>query len=786
MAKISKKTINAAAKAERDLLKSRTKDASPRSRRKTRDSYQNFAINLGMGTDNVLSASTYGFNPITRNRTLLEWIHRGSWLGGMAVDIPADDMVRAGVDITCDADPEQVDGVQQDLVRLGTWTGLRDTVAWSRLYGGAIGVIMIDGQDYSQPLDPERIGKGQFRGVQALDRWMVEPSLGDLVAEQGPHLGLPKFYRVTSDIPGLRMKTVHYTRVIRFDGIRLPYWQRVSENLWGISVLERLYDRMVAFDSTTQGAAQLSYKSYLRTIKIKGLRDILAEGGPAETVLTQYVDMMRRYQSIEGMTMLDGDDDFVPHSNVNMSGMSEIMLQMGQQLSGALQIPLVRLFGQSPAGLNSTGESDLRTYYDGIAQQQAEKLLVPMHVIVRAAALSGGWKIPDDFDVIFRPLWQLSEEQKSEVANRDTQTIAQAEERGLVSQRTAMSELKQQSKVTGRFTNISDEEIEEASDELAPRGEDAILQEQEAMAGREEIVGDDGDDQDRNDPKEPKEPKTTKDARGGLPSSLQSLWNANRDKIQEIFVEKDPGSPASYWLYLKPGWTCRSMGCGTIHEDTVADVIRQFKTVHKDSVHDAKFEVSYEVDGKNETRIVESPSFDGARRRFVNMANKEGLSGVKILSVKKTQDSSLPYSQICGLDVAIETPRGTVRRGRDAEGRSWESVMPADYGYIRRAPSAEGATEWLDCFVGPVRDENCPVHVVDGYDPLGDFDEHKVMLGFPSRSAALRAYHDAYGDGRRAGDVTTMTIDELRAWFTTADMTKPIGQRNLRLAANGA
>lgn len=659
-ARITKRTQAKVAREQKAFLR-------PPGSRRTTDSFQNFAINLGMGTNNALSASTYGFNPITRNRQLLEWIHRGSWLGGMVVDVVADDMTRSGIDIVCDAAPEDVEGVQQDLIRTGTWDGVRDTVMNSRLYGGSIGVIMIDGQDPETPLDPDRIGKNQFRGVYSLDRWMVEPSLNDLVAEMGPYFGLPKFYTVTSDVPGLRMRRVHYTRVIRMEGIRLPYWQRVSENLWGISVIERLYDRMVAFDSATQGASQLAYKSFIRTIKVKGLREIIGVGGPAYQALVASIEFMRQFQGIEGVTMLDGDDEFVPHTGGNMTGMSEIILQLGQQIAGATQIPLVRLFGQSPAGLNSTGESDLRTYYDGIAQQQAKTLLVPMNVIVRAAALSGGWKIPDDYQVVFRPLWQLSEEQKSEVANRDTQTVSQAEERGLISQQTAMKELKQQSKVTGRFTNITDEEIRDASDELPPRGEEAIQQDLQSQGlGGEE----DGDESDG----------------------------------------------------------ARAMA----------------------------------VNGKSDRTLPRGKGFkDSARVRDL-----------------------LPVSEICGLPIAVECLRGTIRRGQSADGQQWSVVMPADCGYIRRAPSAEGPTEWLDCFVGPIRDRDMPAHVIDGYDPLGDFDEHKVMLGFESAKDALKCYHDAYGDGRRAGGITTMSAEQLRQWYTTGDVTRPLGTRNLRLAAN--
>ena len=661
---------------------------------KFKDSFQNFALNLGMGTDNAISGSTYGFNPITRNRTLLEWIHRGSWLGKMAVNVVADDMVRAGIDIQCDAEPDQVDGVQEDLTTLGVWDGLRDSAAWARLYGGAIGVIMIDGQDYAQPLNPDRIGKGMFRGVVALDRWTVEPSLGDLCSEPGPDLGMPNYYRVTSDYPGLRMKIVHRSRVIRFLGDKLPYWQQVSENLWGASVIESLYDRMVAFDSATQGAAQLAYKSYLRTVKIKGLRELIAASGPALAAFYEFMDVMRRYQGIEGVTLLDCEDDFVAHSGGNFAGLSDVMLQMGQQLSGALQIPLTRMFGQSPAGLNSTGESDLRTYYDGINQRQVTTMSIGIKKIVMAAALSGGWKIGDDFKVTFRPLWQLSEEQKSEVSSKDTTSVVSAEAGGLVSQKTALKELRTQSKTTGRWTNITDEDIESASDELAPRGQDAIDQEREGLEHRADVLGG-GDDKSGKDAKEPKEPKSFKDAR--LPSS--------------------PFQDASYYQRMAASYA-----------------------------------------------------------QLAQRATRAGTA------------DSLPVSEICGIPIAIETVHGSVRRGVAEDGTPWETVMPADYGYIRRAPSAEGPTEWLDCFVGPIRSGEGAgsVYVIDSYEPLGKFDEHKVMLGFPDEKSALRCFHDAYNDGRRAGTVTPMSTGELIRWYSTGDVTRPIGKRNLRLAASGA
>jgi phage-related protein (TIGR01555 family) len=433
------------------------------------DSFVNLAQGLGIGADNALTGGTYGFNPITRNRVMLEWIHRGSWLGGQAVDVVADDMTRAGVEQFSDLKPDANELIEHSATVLRIWDKVNETIKWSRLYGGAICVALIDGQDPRTPLTLDTVGPGAFKGLLVLDRWMVEPSLEDLVTDFGPHLGLPKYYRVQPNAPAMRGAAIHHSRVmLRMVGTELPYQQQLTEQLWGTSVLERLYDRMVAFDSASMGAAQLVYKIYLRTLKIKGLREIVAAGGQPLKGVYAYVDMMRRFQGIEGITMVDQDDEFDVQQHSALSGLSDILNKFGEQLSGALQIPLVRLFGQSPGGLSTDGDSALRTYYDHINQRQYKDLHTGTTNIYMLLARSKGIQLPPNFAVEFSPLWQLQSKERSEVASSTTDAITKAKDGGLISDKVAMKELRQSSRVTGIFTNITDEDIEAASDELGP------------------------------------------------------------------------------------------------------------------------------------------------------------------------------------------------------------------------------------------------------------------------------------------------------------------------------
>src|ERR1035441_8943364 len=136
----------------------------------TGDSFQNFALNLGQGTNNALSQSSYGFNPIRKVPVLLEFIHRGSWIGGAAIDLLADDMSRGGIEIITVKDPTHVEKLQQGITRLKIWSSLRDNVAWANLYGGCLAVFLIDGQDPSTPLRIDTVRKDQFKGLTVLDR----------------------------------------------------------------------------------------------------------------------------------------------------------------------------------------------------------------------------------------------------------------------------------------------------------------------------------------------------------------------------------------------------------------------------------------------------------------------------------------------------------------------------------------------------------------------------------------------------------------------------------------
>lgn len=439
---------------------------------KTVDGFDNFVSRLGLNNDNSLSAGMYMFNLMTRNRIQLEAAYRGSWVVGKVIDCIAEDMTKAGLDITTNESKEDLKDLKTQISRRQLWQSFCSLIKWGRLYGGAIGVLQIEGQDLSTPLDITTIAKGQFKGMSVYDRWMVNPDLNRVI-KTGPEMGLPAYYAIVTnpitetDEPASTTGQikVHHSRIVRNIGIELPYFQAITEMMWGESVLERLWDRLISFDSATMSTANLIERANNRTVGIEGLREIVAAGGKAQEGLEAQLEMMRAFQTNEGLTLMDKEDTFTT-SQYTFSGLSDILLQFGQQLAGAANTPLIRLFGQSPAGMSATGESDLRTYYDDINAQQESRLRPSWEKILAILWHSTyGKPPPKDLEFTFTPLWQMSALDKSTIAKSTTETLAGAEESGFISKSGAMKELRQTSKETGLFSNISDEDIKKAQEE---------------------------------------------------------------------------------------------------------------------------------------------------------------------------------------------------------------------------------------------------------------------------------------------------------------------------------
>lgn len=133
------------------------------------------------------------------------------------------------------------------------------------------------------------------------------------------------------------------------------------------------------------------------------------------------------------------------------------------------------------------------------------------------------------------------------------------------------------------------------------------------------------------------------------------------------------------------------------------------------------------------------------------------------------------HVRIDGYDITIEQPKGSVRRGTDADGKQWEQTMNNTYGYIRGTEGVDG--DHIDIFLSDNPTEG-NVYVVDQVNPDGSFDEHKVMYGFNSADEARAAYLSNYEEGWQGlGTITEVSKDEFKKWVNSSRRkTKPFSE----------
>ena len=133
------------------------------------------------------------------------------------------------------------------------------------------------------------------------------------------------------------------------------------------------------------------------------------------------------------------------------------------------------------------------------------------------------------------------------------------------------------------------------------------------------------------------------------------------------------------------------------------------------------------------------------------------------------------HIKVDGLDITIEQPKGSIRRGTDANGKQWESEMHNTYGYIRGTESVDG--DHIDIFLSDNPTEG-NVFVVDQINKDGSFDEHKVMYGFPDMESAKRAYLSNYEEGWQGlGSITEVKKEDFKKWIDSSKRkTKPFAE----------
>lgn len=308
--------------------------------------------------------------------------------------------------------------------RFNLWTKLYKWMQEARLYGG--GGILVradDGTDWSDGSKlrmPARLRGFDFVAPQYLTATEVDRDVLSLT------FGQPT--RFTAMLPRFQT-SVALTGLHRSRFIFLEQGNKLSDEpkLFGPSVLNLSQDVLASYRLMMRAISVLVSDNNQSVYKIKDLNEIIAAAGSGQELLRKRFAFTEAVRSTVHAILLDADNEEFERKTSSVTELSNLIEKFAQDLAAATQMPITRLFGQSPSGLNATGESDTRMWYDRVSNYRTDYIEPIILQILRLA--SEDPTLPsieaesvDSLSVQWPSLWQFSPQEIATVRNQVAQT----------------------------------------------------------------------------------------------------------------------------------------------------------------------------------------------------------------------------------------------------------------------------------------------------------------------------------------------------------------------------
>lgn len=404
------------------------------------DGWSNTVTGLGdINRDKRLQTS---LTPDYFTQVELEEFYRGSDVAGIIVDAIPDEELRGGFSVAgsdkdaCEALAAAAgQGNTANVQRpLDVARKFRTARKYQRAYGGGALLLGVDdGQPPFMPLDESRIRS--FTWITALTAEECQPAARytDPLSDK---YGEPKLYRIVPMVTPAstiiigtdagRMPSfttlVHESRVIAFPGLEFSRRQLArSYNFgWGDSVLARCYRIIRDFDAAWDGAFHLTTDFAQGVIKLKGLYEsVISEDPNVSNGLVARMASLDYMRSVARLIAIDAEAEDFQRQTTPLSGLPDLLDRFCNRVSMTARIPVTKLMGQSPAGLQATGDSDIRWFYDSVENDRQVELRPRLERVLRLMQLSKtgptNGRLIDGWSVVLAPLWELTDLEEAQV-----------------------------------------------------------------------------------------------------------------------------------------------------------------------------------------------------------------------------------------------------------------------------------------------------------------------------------------------------------------------------------
>lgn len=372
------------------------------------DGWLNVLSGLG-GRRDSSQTNQYVMNPYMQLKQELNGLYSQNWIGGKIINIPIDDALKGGIIIN--GDNQEV--LHEALEAYKIESIVKKAFKWSKVFGGAVIIIVSTDDEIDKPFYIKNMKKGDLQRFVVLDRFDVfnhninnQNPLDDRYLESD-------YYQLTKD-----GKNIHHSRVIKIEGIETTNYDKEMLNGWGLSQFESIYKAMMNANVSPQLLTKLLETSNQDVFKLFELNDKFEN--ESEHLITKRLQSIMDAKSIFNGIVLDKEDEYINVSK-NFSGLAELNREFYQIVAAAADIPYTRFMATGATGISGSLDGDLKNYYDRLESQERAEFYPVITKMIDIIEMSLTGNIQDR-DITFKSLFQMTDEQKSVIRNRDAQT----------------------------------------------------------------------------------------------------------------------------------------------------------------------------------------------------------------------------------------------------------------------------------------------------------------------------------------------------------------------------
>jgi phage-related protein (TIGR01555 family) len=300
------------------------------------------------------------------------------WLIAKACLTPARDAIRNGYKVTINnGQGADATAILARLTRADKKYRLKqhcvELVNFQRVFGIRIALFKFERNDpndpdnakfYERPFNPDGITPGSYKGIAQIDPYWCVPELSPN-AVRDPTAG--DFYEPTYWV--VQGKRYHKSHLVISRGPEVPDVLKPSYQFAGLSLVQRIYERVYAAERTANEAPQLALTKramVFYTDTEKALAD--------ESAFVSKLLKWTQYKDNHGVKVADKEGDKIEQVDTALGDFDSVVMSQYQLVAAIANVPATKLLGTTPKGFNSSGEYEEASYHEELEAIQSSDM----------------------------------------------------------------------------------------------------------------------------------------------------------------------------------------------------------------------------------------------------------------------------------------------------------------------------------------------------------------------------------------------------------------------------